>query len=233
MDGFSWSLLLAALGIALTHTVLGPDHYLPFIMLARARGWSASRAVAVTVACGAGHVVTSILLGGLGVLLGVSVGRLEQLEAGRGTMAAWALVAFGLAYAAWGARRAFRSARGFEPHSHDGHVHLHTRGDRPHRHPAVPRSTASFWTLFAIFIVGPCEPLIPLVILPASRGRWELAALIAAVFGLVTVAAMVGMTLLGVLGLRRLPLAPLARWDHALAGGIIAASGLAIIFLGL
>ena len=26
MDGFSWSLFVAAAGVAITHTVLGPDH---------------------------------------------------------------------------------------------------------------------------------------------------------------------------------------------------------------
>jgi hypothetical protein len=48
MDGFSWSLLLGAAAIALTHTVLGPDHYLPFVALARARRWSVARTATVT-----------------------------------------------------------------------------------------------------------------------------------------------------------------------------------------
>ena len=37
---FSPSLLAAAFGVGVVHTLLGPDHYLPFIMLAKARGWS-------------------------------------------------------------------------------------------------------------------------------------------------------------------------------------------------
>ena len=34
-------------------------------------------------------------------------------------------------------------------------------------------------------------------------------------------------------GLRRLPLGPLEKWSHALAGAVVAGSGMAIIFLGL
>ena len=94
-------------------------------------------------------------------------------------------------------------------------------------------STTTFWTLFVIFILGPCEPLVPLFMLPASRGRWDLALAAAAVFGVITVVTMVGMTLLGWVGLKASHLGRLARWDHALAGGVIALSGFAVLFLGL
>ena len=56
------NLIAAALGIAVAHTALGPDHTLPFVMLARAGRWSLRRTLAVTLACGAGHVASSLLL---------------------------------------------------------------------------------------------------------------------------------------------------------------------------
>lgn len=34
-------------------------------------------------------------------------------------------------------------------------------------------------------------------------------------------------------GVERLPLAGLSRWSHALAGSVIALSGLAVLFLGV
>ncbi len=231
MNPLSLSLILAAAGVALTHTLLGPDHYLPFIMLARARQWSRRRTIVITTLCGLGHVASSLLLGGIGIGLGVAVGHLES---GRGSLAAWGLVAFGLAYAAWGVRKGIRRARGLEAHSHKHHVHVHSGGDHSHEHDQAKHSVdATFWTLFAIFVLGPCEPLIPLFILPASRGDWFLAAVTAAVFALVTVVTMVGVTMLGLAGLRPVTLAPLARWDHAMAGSVIALSGLAIVYLGL
>ncbi len=233
-DMLSWNLMAAAVGVAAAHTVLGPDHYLPFVMLARARGWGRTRTIIITVACGIGHVGSSILLGGLGVLTGVALSRLQGFEGLRGGIAAWALVAFGLAYTAWGVRRALRSRTGEEMHSHGGHVHIHAHGGRQHHHDHTNEgSSTTFWTLFIVFVLGPCEPLIPLFMVPAARGRWALAMLTATVFGVVTIALMVALVLAGSEGLRRLPLGSLERWAHSMAGAVIAASGLAVIFLGL
>jgi len=230
----SWSLVAAAFGVGVVHTLLGPDHYLPFIMLARARGWSRLRTVLVTSACGLGHVASSVILGGLGIVLGVAIGRLETVEGGRGSIAAWAIVAFGIAYALWGLRHALRKRTGLEAHVHDGDVHIHSHGLSPHGHDhhRVGANT-TFWTLFIIFVLGPCEPLIPLFALPASQGRWDVAALTAVVFGVATLLSMVGATLAGYEGLKLVRLGPLERWSHVVAGCVIAAAGLSVIYLGL
>jgi len=236
MDGssLSWSLLLAAFGVGVVHTVLGPDHYLPFIMLAKARGWTRLRTVLVTSACGVGHVASSVLLGGLGIVFGVAIGKLEIMESGRGNLAAWAIVAFGIAYALWGLRYALRTRTGLEAHVHGEEVHIHSHGLSPHghEHGRIAADT-TFWTLFVIFVLGPCEPLIPLFALPASQGRWDVALLTAGVFGLATLMSMVGITLAGLEGLKLVNLGPLERWAHVAAGGIIAAAGLSVIYLGL
>ena len=233
ITGFSLSVLAAAAGIAFLHTVLGPDHYLPFIVLARARSWSMTRTLVVTAVCGLGHVASSILLGGIGVAFGVAVARIEGVEGGRGNLAAWALVAFGLAYALWGLRQALRRKGGIETHEHHGDVHLHSHGAAAHDHAHGMGSNLTFWALFLIFVLGPCEPLIPLFVLPASRGDWGLAVATAVVFTLVTLVTMVSLTAAALAGSRQLRLGPLERWSHALAGTVVAASGLAILFLGL
>ncbi len=233
VDILSWNVILAAVGIAVLHTAVGPDHYLPFVMIGRARRWSLRRTLLVTAACGAGHVLSSLLLGFVGIFLGVMSSRLAAVEAQRGELAAWALVAFGIAYALWGVRHALRRRKGLELHQHGGHVHLHSHGNDAHGHSGQPGPDASFWTLFAIFVLGPCEPLIPLFILPASTGRWSLAVVAAATFGVVTVATMLVLTAVARAGIERLPLGPLETWSHSLAGVIIAGSGLAVIFLGI
>ena len=233
LTGFSLSILAAAGGVAFVHTLLGPDHYLPFIVLARARSWSTTRTLVVTAVCGLGHVASSVLLGGLGVIFGVAVARIEGVEGARGDLAAWALVAFGLAYAVWGLRHALRKSKGIATHTHHGHVHVHAHGDAEHSHEHGMGSRLSFWALFLIFVLGPCEPLIPLFVLPASRGDWALAVATATVFTVVTLATMVGLTAAALTGARQIRLGRLERWSHTLAGSVIAVSGLAIIFLGL
>lgn len=231
---FSWSLLGAAFGVGVVHTLLGPDHYLPFIMLAKARGWSRLQTILVTSACGLGHVASSVILGGLGIAFGLAVGQIDNLESGRGPLAAWALVAFGLAYALWGLRHALRKRKGIEAHIHGDDVHIHSHGLNPHGHEDRKIGTnTTFWTLFIIFVLGPCEPLIPLFALPASQGRWDVAVLTAVVFAVATLASMVGATLAGLQGLKLVRLGPLERWSHVVAGCVIAAAGLSVIYLGL
>jgi hypothetical protein len=234
-DGLTTSLLVAAVGVGVVHTALGPDHYLPFVALARARGWSRARTLAVTAACGTGHVAASLALGALLLGAGASVGALEAIESGRGSFAAWALVAFGLAYGLWGARVAWRRGSDLALHEHTGHVHLHRHGHEHHRHAEGERGNerrTTFWALFLIFVLGPCEVLIPLVFVPASEGRWALALGTAAVFGVATLATMVILVAALHAGVRGLSLGGLERWSQALAGAILSASGAAMI-LGL
>ena len=242
VDAFSWNLILATAGVAITHTLFGPDHYLPFIMLARARHWSRSRTVLVTTLCGLGHILSSLLLGAIGLAAGSALAHIEKLEGMRGDWAAWGLFGFGIAYLVWGIRKAIRTHSGIAAHAHGIGVHIHTHGDHVHAHPASSpadssaassRSVVTFWSLFIIFVLGPCEPLIPLFVLPASRGRWDLALLTGVIFGLLTIALMVAVTILALAGLTHLNFGRLERWSHAMAGAVITLSGAAILFLGL
>jgi hypothetical protein len=232
MIALSLPLISAAAAVAVTHTALGPDHTLPFVMLARARRWSRARTVAVTVVCGAAHVLSSVALGMGGLAIGAGLGWFQRAEGIRGDWAAWALVGLGAAYALWGLRRALRRSSGLEPHEHGGHVHVHPGGAGAHHHHHH-RDPSTFWALFIVFALGPCEPLFPLFLVPASRGDWMLAGVTAGVFGVVTIATMALLVLAAHAGLERLPLGSLERWSHAAAGTVIAVSGLAILFLGL
>lgn len=229
-DGLSWTLVVAALGIAVVHTAIGPDHYLPFIALAEARRWSRRRMLVVTGLCGLAHVGSSLALAALAILAGASLGLLKAVEEGRGAVAAWVLLAFGLAYGAWGVRRALRERRGIVLHQHHGHVHLHAHGEHAHSHARDARDATTFWTLFAVFVLGPCEPLIPLVFLPAASGRWALAGAISLVFGVATVLTMLVLVGAARAGIRRLPTGALERWAHAAAGLVLSLSGLAMLF---
>ena len=90
-----------AAGIGFIHTILGPDHYVPFIVMSKARGWSGRKTAIVTSLCGLGHVVSSILLGIVGLFLGIVVFKLESIESFRGDLAGWLLMTFGFVYLLW------------------------------------------------------------------------------------------------------------------------------------
>jgi ABC-type nickel/cobalt efflux system permease component RcnA len=229
----------AAAGIGVVHTLIGPDHYLPFITLSRARGWSLARTVGITLASGLGHVAGSVLLGFLGLALGWALGGLERFEAVRGEIAGWLLLAFGLAYLVWGLRQAYRSRPHSHSHTHsDGtiHEHRHThQAEHGHLHDTSAATDtrrllkgATAWSIFIIFVLGPCEPLIPLLIYPAAVGRPLGVTIVVAVFALTTLGTMIALVVIGRASLARLPPGRWERWSHASAGAVVAACGIAI-----
>lgn len=230
-------LTLSAAAIAFIHTLFGPDHYLPFIAMARARGWATRKTLRVTLLCGVGHLAGSVALGLLGIAVGIQLASLEWLEGMRGDLAAWLLIGFGLAYMAWGIRHAWRNRPHSHWHAHDGtvHRHEHTHHDEhAHVHEArAGRTSITPWIIFVIFVLGPCEPLIPLLMYPAATESLAGVLLVTTVFGVVTVATMLAAVWLTLSGLERLRLPALERFAHALAGGTVLACGLAIVFLGL
>ena len=92
------ALAATAVSISFFHTASGPDHYLPFIVLSRARKWTLSRTILLTVICGLGHVLSSVVLGLVGVYLGWQLNRLAFFQDMRGNVSGWVLLLLGLAY---------------------------------------------------------------------------------------------------------------------------------------
>jgi len=229
-------LAVAAASIGFFHTLMGPDHYLPFIVMSRARGWSLIKTSWITFLCGLGHVASSILIGAIGIAAGIGVSKLEGIEAGRGNIAAWLFMGFGLVYFLWGLWRGWKN----KPHSH---LHKHAGGishEHYHEHQQAhshihrgPKMNLTPWVLFLIFVLGPCEPLIPVLMYPAAKQSMGGTILIAAIFAFVTIATMMGIVLLLSHGIKNVNFGKLERYTHALAGAIIFLSGAAITFLGL
>ena len=236
MTGELNALLITAASIGFFHTLLGPDHYLPFIMMSWARKWSPLKTGVITFLCGVGHIASSVVLGFIGVSLGLAVRSLEVVESMRGDVAAWLLIAFGLVYFAWGVRRAWRNKPHAHSHLHIDDEHTHEHGHtKEHAHVHEKPSVLSItpWALFVIFVFGPCEPLIPILMYPAAKSSMFDVVLVTIVFGAVTITTMMGVVLLSIAGVNFVKLAPLQRSSHAVAGATICLCGLAIVFLGL
>ena len=198
--------------IGFGHTLCGPDHYLPFIVMGKTRKWSLSRTLWITFLCGLGHVAGSIALGWVGAGLGVALGTLEVLQAWRGNLAAQALIIFGFTYMVWGIHRAVR---------HKPHTHTHQN------------SNLTPWVLFTIFVLGPCEPLIPLIMYPAAEHSVAGMLLVSGIFAFTTLVTMLGVVWVSSWGIRAIPLGKIECFSHALAGVAVCASGLLIQFAGL
>jgi sulfite exporter TauE/SafE len=227
-------LALTAASIGFLHTVTGPDHYVPFAMIAKARNWTNMRTIVLVILCGIGHVGSSVVLGFIGIAAGIGMQKLELIEGNRGSIAAWVLIIFGLLYGIWGIRKAVHKHQ----HKHHQEDYHHSHGaDSDHHHlPLVDKAKKSNitpWILFIIFVLGPCEPLIPILIYPAAEHSMGGAVYIALIFGIITIATMIAMVLALLKGFEFLPLQKIHRYTHAIAGFTIFICGLSIEFLGL
>ena len=224
-------LLGAAVVLGSVHTLIGPDHYLPFVALSKARRWSLRKTLWITALCGVGHVASSVVLGLIGIAAGITVRRLDLIESQRGEVAAWLLIAFGIAYGAWGLVGAFRNRPHTHPHFHaTGVEHAHSHAHKSeHAHPHEERGRSiTPWVLFILFVLGPCEPLIPLLMYPAATLSVSAVVLVAGVFGAVTIATMLGVVVVSLLGLKFVSPERLGRFSHSLAGATVFLCGVAI-----
>jgi sulfite exporter TauE/SafE len=260
-------LILSAAFLGFIHTLLGPDHYLPFIVLSKARKWTLSKTFWITFISGIGHVGGSVILGIIGVALGISLSKLEAIESQRGNIVSWLLIAFGLLYTIYGIKKYITHGGHFhlpkflvpkkirnlhhlsmhnnEPahiHGHEhNHEHIHEHESEhnhadfhTHKHQHQPEDITNItpWILFLIFVFGPCEVLIPLVIFPAAEHNTPGVIAVSVVFGIATISTMLFTVYMGIKGLSVIKFKNGDRYFHLIAGLVILISGSGMQFLG-
>lgn len=224
-------LIGTAITISLLHTVAGPDHYLPFIALSKAKGWSIKKTIFWTIVCGCGHVWSSIILGLVGAAIGWSLSKISWLEEVRGGLAAWAFLIFGIVYTSISLLKASSNKK----HKHfdiqsDGSIYVYEhRADEAvapnERHSVTP------WVMFLIFLLGPCEPMIPLLYLPAAQSSFSAMFLLIAVYTIFTLLVMLLIVVLGYYGIGFLKTDKLQKHMHTIGGATIIVCGIGMVFL--
>jgi len=225
-------LFVSAASLGFVHTILGPDHYLPFIVLSKARQWSSNKTMWRTFISGVGHVGSSILLGMIGIGLGISLNKLEYFESFRGELVGWLLLAFGIIYTIYGVYKYLK-------HSHHFHLpdflvpkrirdlqHLPTEDQKEDNTKLTP------WILFLIFVFGPCEVLIPMLIFPAYKNSTFGMIMVILIFGIATVSTMMLAVYIGHKGTSLLKIKKHEKYLHLFAGILILVSASGILFLG-
>lgn len=201
----------STISIAFLHA-LAPDHWMPFAAIGRAQKWPKSKLLWVTFISGLGHVGISIIFSVIGILLGFSLSKLKSIEGHRGEIVLWLLIGFGIAYMLWGIKKA-------KEHSHE-HVDEET----------LKGKTVALWTMFAIIVLGPCEPLVPLVFLGYNYG-WGGVIVVSAIFSVVTIIMMLTQSLLAFMGIQLIKIHAVEKYSHALAGLVIALTGVFVMVM--
>ena len=196
--------------VALLHAAI-PTHWLPFVMVGRARGWTQRQVLFAVALAGGGHILTTTLLG-----TGLAWFGFELSEAfDHAFHLAVAALLIGLG--AWLALRA--------PH---GTSCDHCQG-RPSQ--LIPEATdrAALWGLFVTLTLSPCELFLPVYLTAVPYGPagvvWLSAVLAAATLG-----SMLTLTWLTLKGTARLPW--LSRPDPRILGLLLCGLGIATAVAG-
>ena len=87
-------LLVSSVSVAFFHA-LAPDHWLPFVALAKTSRWSMKKLGWIAFWAGMGHVASSLLLGGLGLWLGLVIHHVQGIDAWRSNIGIGLLIGFG------------------------------------------------------------------------------------------------------------------------------------------
>ena len=228
-------LSVTAASLGFIHTLLGPDHYLPFIVLSKARNWNMTKTMWITFISGIGHVGGSVILGITGVALGISLNKLESIESFRGEIVGWMLITFGATYTIFGIYKYIKNG---------GHHHLpelfiprkirQIKHQVRHSHERKDDNIRlTPWVLFIIFVFGPCEVLIPMLIFPAAEKNTAGIISVSLFFGIATIVTMMLMVYIGHVGFSLMKIKSKEKYMHLVAGLIILISGIGIKFLGL
>lgn len=214
----------AAVSVAVLHTLAGPDHYLPFIAIAKSRGYSMGKTMLWTFLCGLGHVGSALLLAVAFVWFShwLAQEQFEWLENNRGDLAAYSLIGLGSAYILWSLRHRLQHRKGLAHHHAFGPGHAST-GLEPNG-----KASITVWVVFIIFVLGPCEALLPVLMGSSVLG---MSAVISStlLFSAATIGTMLFMVAAGMLGLRYVKIHFLQRYAHETAGFTILLCGLLIL----
>ena len=188
--------------------------------------WSLRKTLLITALCGVGHVAGSALLGFIGIALGLILFQLETAEQIRGNLAGWLLLGFGAIYFGWGLVFAIRNRR-LPKESSEEEVLERAKGQAT-RMTEQNKSLVP-WVLFVVFLFGPCEPLIPLLMYKAAQANFWGVIWVTTVFGVTTLITMLTLVAIIYRGTFAIRFQWAHVYGHALAGFVVLVCGLLIV----
>ena len=221
--------------VAFVHAAI-PTHWLPFVLVARARGWSRAKALAVTAAAGIGHVAITSLLGLVIAWFGFQV---EKIGWAFPWFAGGLLLAIGAFYF-W--RQV--TGRGIMHHhppgthhradEHCGEEHGHSHWDDELKETPLVSEKSGDWTaisgLLVMLTLSPCEGFLP-VYLSGVQFGWRGFVVLSLILAVATLVGMTLFTWLALLGFERIRIRSFERYEAGLLGTLFAALGVLVLVL--
>lgn len=229
---------LAATGftVAFFHAAL-PTHWLPFVLVARARGWRENKTMGVALAAGLGHVALTSLLGlvvaWLGYALDEHFGEIFKMVAGG------LLLAVGLYFAVQQLRGAGLRHHHFPGGQHHasescGHEKEATHLEHELRESPLVEAKTGDWAaisgLMVMLTFSPCEAFLPVYLSGVAFG-WTGFFVLSGILAVGTLGGMALFTWLTLRGLRRFDLRRIERFEAGLLASVFIILGLMMLLL--
>lgn len=218
MSATTPALIAAAAGVGFGHAVL-PDHWVPLAVVGRTRRYPLSRVARLSGLAGIAHVLVSLLLGAAIVAIGLQFR--STVESAQNTIVGAVLVATGIGFIA------FELVGYGRPHSHS-----HDHGDAPDQSHAGDRAGRLPGPLGIMVPFGaaasPDLTILPVFLAAAAVGAGTAIGSLLA-FALVTIATIVGLTLLATLGGYQVRGKWLDRWGNAITAVVLLIIGTLVL----
>lgn len=221
--------------VAFFHAAI-PTHWLPFVLVARARQWGRPKTLAVTTLAGLGHVALTSALGLAIAWFGFQIE--EKVES-----FSWFAGGLLLVFAAFYLVRQW-TGRGIMHHHPPGshhHADEHCGHERDNSHwqeemkdTALVSTRAGEWAaisgLFVMLTLSPCEAFLP-VYLSGVQFGWRGFIVLSVILAVATLAGMTIFTWLALIGFDRFRLKTFEKYEAGLLGVLFAILGVLIIAL--
>jgi hypothetical protein len=188
--------------VALLHTLI-PSHWLCFVAVGKAQQWKLRTTLMVTSAAGALHVLTTV---GVGIAVGL-IGREFLEEETLEKISSFILIGIGVLYLI---------------------LHRFKAGHHHEKDAAIPQKVAVLSLILSV-TVSPCSGAIPFLV--SSVHQWKMVAMITAVLLLTTIGNMMLLVGLTSLGIEKLKLEFVERYEKLLIGSILCLLGAAALFI--
>jgi hypothetical protein len=222
--------------VAFFHAAI-PTHWLPFVLVSRARHWSRTKTLAVAALAGLGHVALTSLLGlaiaWFGFRFDARHERLFPVIAG-GILLAIALFYF---WRQWRGGVVHHHVLGAAHHPSEQCGHA---ADRSHWDEELQDSplvsarssdAAAISGLLVMLTLSPCEGFLP-VYLSGVQFGWHGFFVLSLILAVGTLAGMMLFTGLTLVGLAKVEVKHLERYEAGLLGGIFALLGVVVLVFG-
>ncbi len=229
---------IAATGftVAFFHAAI-PTHWLPFVLVARARGWGRGKTLAVALFSGLGHVALTSVIGLLIAWLGFQLE--EEFGHAFGPVTGTVLILIGGYYAwrQWKGGGICHHAVPGTSHQADDHCaedhHDHSHWEDEMKDSRLVSAKTGDWPaisgLFLMLTLSPCEGFLP-VYLSAVQFGWTGFIVLSLILAVATLAGMTLFTWLTLLGFERLKLKVFERREAGLLAVIFVVLGLVMFF---